>query len=143
MLADCINDSLLKGSFPDSLKLGNTTPVCKKDEPTDKGNYRLESVLPQLLKIFERLIYDQQIFGAISEQCAAWFQKSSFHSICSISFHSKCSSLLQEQQNELHRLGFVGTILMDLSKTCDCLPHDLLIAKFEAYSIGKSGLNFY
>ena len=31
---------------------------------------------------------------------------------------------------------------MDLSKTYECLPHDLMIAKFEAYGIGKSGLNF-
>ena len=30
---------------------------------------------------------------------------------------------------------------MDLSKAYDCLPHDLLIAKFGAYSIGKPGLN--
>ena len=49
MLRDCINDSLLKGSFPDSLKLGNISPVHKKDEPTDKENYRRVSVLPLLL----------------------------------------------------------------------------------------------
>ena len=30
MLTDCINDSLLKGTFPDSLKLENITPVHKK-----------------------------------------------------------------------------------------------------------------
>ena len=46
-----------------------------------------------------------------------------------------------ELDNELDKSGFVGTILMDLSKAYDCLPHDLLIAKFEAYGIGKSGLN--
>ena len=30
---------------------------------------------------------------------------------------------------------------MDLFKAYDCLSHDFLIAKFEAYGIGKSGLN--
>ena len=30
---------------------------------------------------------------------------------------------------------------MDLSKAYECLPHDLLIAKFEAYDIDKSDLN--
>ena len=30
---------------------------------------------------------------------------------------------------------------MDLPKAYDHLPHDLLIAKLEAYDIGKSGLN--
>ena len=59
MLRDCINDCLLKGLFPDSLKLANITPVHRKDEPTDKENYRPVSVLPLLSKIFERLIYDQ------------------------------------------------------------------------------------
>ena len=30
---------------------------------------------------------------------------------------------------------------MDLSKAYDCLPHDLLVAKFEAYGMYKTGLN--
>ena len=59
MLRHCINGSLSKGSFPDSLKLGNITPVHKKGQPTGKENYRPVSVLPLLSKFFERLIYDQ------------------------------------------------------------------------------------
>ena len=59
MLKDCINDCLLKGSFPDRLNFGNITPVHKKDEPTDKENYRRVIDLPLLSKVFERLIYDQ------------------------------------------------------------------------------------
>ena len=127
---------LLKGSFPDSLKLANITPVHKKDEPTDKENYRPVSVLPLLSKIFERLIYDQlnEYLDQYLNSLLCGFRKA--HSTQHALFR-----LLQEWQNELDKSGFVGTILMDLSKAYDCLPHDLLIAKFEAYDIGKSGLN--
>ena len=33
---------------------------------------------------------------------------------------------------KLDKYGFVGKILMDLSKTYDSLPHYLLVAKFDA-----------
>ena len=49
--------------------------------------------------------------------------------------------LLQQWQNELDNSGLVGTILMDLSKVYGCLPHDLIIAKFEAYGLSKSSLS--
>ena len=49
--------------------------------------------------------------------------------------------LLQEWQNKLDKSGFVGTILMVLFKFYHCLPHDLLITKYEAYGIGKLGWN--
>ena len=41
MLTDCINDAIVgENIFPDSLKFGNITPVHKKDEITNKENYR-------------------------------------------------------------------------------------------------------
>ena len=48
--------------------------------------------------------------------------------------------LLQRWQKELDNPGLVGTILMELSKAYECLPHDLVIAKFETYDLGKSSL---
>ena len=35
----------------------------------------------------------------------------------------------------LDNSGVVGTILMDLSKTFDCLPHELIVAKLHAYGV--------
>ena len=42
--------------------------------------------------------------------------------------------------SELDNSGFIGTILMDLSKAYDCLPHDLIISKFESYGLSKNSL---
>ena len=41
---------------------------------------------------------------------------------------------------KLDQSGFVGTIFTDLSKVYDCLPHELLIAKLEAYSLDMASL---
>ena len=48
--------------------------------------------------------------------------------------------LLQSWQKELDEKGMVATVLMDLSKAYDCIPHDLLIAKLNAYGIDSVGL---
>ena len=39
----------------------------------------------------------------------------------------------------LDEKGMVATVLMDLSKAYDCIPHDLLIAKLSAYGIDSVG----
>ena len=49
-------------------------------------------------------------------------------------------NLLHSWQKELNNSGFIGTIIMDLSKAYDCLPHDLIIATFEAYGLSKNSL---
>ena len=51
-------------------------------------------------------------------------------------------NMINNWQKVLKKKGKVGAILMDLSKAFDCLPHDLLIAKLEAYGFGKDSLKF-
>ena len=50
--------------------------------------------------------------------------------------------LLQKFQKEFDSGRFIGTTLLDLSKAFDCLRHDFLRVKLEAYGLGNGSLNF-
>ena len=57
-LTNCINQSIVSGKFPDSLKLENTSPVYKAIDPLDKEITDL-SVSFLSGQIYERLIFHQ------------------------------------------------------------------------------------
>ena len=48
-----------ESSFPDDLKLADITPIFKKEDSLNKENHRPVSILPQLSKVSERIIYIQ------------------------------------------------------------------------------------
>ena len=49
---------------------------------------------------------------------------------------------LEKVKMGLDNKKFAGAILMDLAKAFDCLNHELLIAKLDAYGLGRSALEF-
>ena len=51
--------------------------------------------------------------------------------------------LIEEWIEKLDKGCFAGAILMDLSKASDCIPHDLLIAKLNAYGFDRKSLVFF
>ena len=127
---------MINGKFPVTLKNANVIPVHKKDDPTDNTNFQPVSVLPLLSKVFERVSYNQlgKYMNTFLNKLLCRFREA--HSTQHDLF-----KLLQQCQKELDNSGLVGTILMDLSKAYGCLPHDLIIAKLEAYGLSKSSLS--
>ena len=58
-ILDYVTKSISSSTFPSILKLADIIPVYKKDSRYEKSNYRPTSVLPNLSKIFENVLYDQ------------------------------------------------------------------------------------
>jgi hypothetical protein len=56
-LSKLIDVFMESGTFPNSLKIANVTPILKKGDPQILENYRPISLLPIFGKIFEKIIY--------------------------------------------------------------------------------------
>ena len=51
-------------------------------------------------------------------------------------------NLIEKFKRVLDKKGYASAILMDLSKAFDCLDHELLLAKLDAYGFSKNALRF-
>ena len=135
VLTKCVNKSVETGHFPDSLKLANVAPVFKKEDPFDKSIYRPVSILPLLSKVYDKVIYNQlsDYSDRFLNNILCAFQKA--HNTQHALF-----KLHQSWKQVLGNGGFTGTILMDLSKAYDYIPHNLLIVKLKCYGVDKTSL---
>ena len=50
--------------------------------------------------------------------------------------------MIEQWRQSLDNGGHAGALLTDLSKAFDCIDHDLLIAKLNAYGLDSNSLNF-
>ena len=101
----------------------------------DKSNYRPISLLPTISKVFERIMANQILpyIETFLSKFLCGFRKghSTQHALL---------NMLRRWQHHLSKGNKVGALLMDLSKAFDCLSHELLIAKLEAYGFKSESL---
>ena len=124
VLCKWINNSLKTGTFPDPLKLAEIIPIHKREYPFDKDHYLPINILLLISKVFEKIIYSQvnsNIQQYLNPLLCGFRQG---HGTQRAFFR-----LLQAWQKELDESGYAEKVLMDLLKTYDCLPHDLMWPK--------------
>ena len=56
---EAINFAITENIFPEQLKMSEVIPLYKREDPLKKKNYRPVSLLPHVLKAFERINYKQ------------------------------------------------------------------------------------
>ena len=132
ILSEYFNVFMKEGVFPDVLKIGKITPIFKKGNPEDIGNYRPVSTLPIFGKLFEKVIYSRIYSFAQSQniinQNQFGFRKS--HSTSHAVNHS-----VKIIEDALSKHNHVLGIFIDLSKAFDTIDHDTLLAKLCRYGI--------
>ena len=121
--------------FPPDLKLANVTPVYKNKSKNSKDNYRPVSILSNIAKIYERCLYDQiqVFFESILSKYQCGFRRGYNAQHCLI-------TLIEKWKKSVDNGGAFGALFTDLSKAFDCLSHELLIAKLDAYGFDKNAL---
>ena len=112
-LANVINPPLVKGIFPDKLKIGKVILIYKTEDPSLFVNYRPISLLPNFSKFFEKVMYNcLGEFVEINEifyLCQFGFRENHSTSHTLIHLLNKISSAIDQRETT------VG-IFLDLSK---------------------------
>ena len=113
--------------FPSALILANITPVFKKASKNSKENYSPASILPDVLKIYERLLFRRinDYFKGLFFKYQCGFRQRFSAQYCLI-------AMLEKRKKSVKKGERFEALLTDLSKAFDCLPHDLITAKLNA-----------
>ena len=139
-MSSLVNESFVKGIFPNILKHATITPIFKGGNSALCNNYRPISVLSVFSKIFER---------AISTRITKFISKYSLLSDSQYGFvKGKCTQdallqFIEEIYDALNAKKYSAALYIDLRKAFDSVCHSILISKLEKYGIRGTALDWF
>ena len=134
------NISISTGIHPDLLKIAKTIPIYKKGSKLATGNYRPISLLSNLNKILEKLMFNR-IYKFLENKKCIYDLQFGFRSK-----HSTNHTLIQITENirkALDNKQYACGIFIDLQKAFDTVNHHILLDKLNYYGIRGTGNNWF
>ena len=122
--------------IPQQWKLGEISPVFKKDCCLTKTNFRPLTILPSLSKALKTLVHSR-----ISPYFEDIFHE---HVFAYRKYYGTDTALLcltEQWSKQLESHNIIGIVSMNLSKAFDTLPHDLILAKLKSYGAEDNTAN--
>ena len=135
-----INLSFSTGVHPELLKIANTIPVFKKGSRLTLSNYRPISLLSNINKIFEKVIFSRvykylEFYDCLYEKQFGFRKKhSTSHALISIT-----EQIREALDNNKIAVG----IFVDFQKAFDTVNHDILLSKLDHYGLRGNINNWF
>ena len=137
-LSIIFNISLQTGIHPYLLKIAKTIPIYKKGSKLNVGNYRAISLLSNLNKMFEKLMFNR-VYKFLEEQkCNLQFGFRKKHSTS----HARIE-IIENIRKALDDKKYVCGIFIDLQKAFDTVNHSVLFDKLNHYGIRGIGNSWF
>ena len=131
-LADLFNLSFSSGKFSSILKIAKVVPVYKKDSKLDYQNYCPISLLSNIEKILEKLMY-KHLYKFLDDNNIPYDLQFGFRQNLSTT-HALIN--LTENIRQALDQGKIGCgIFVDLQKAFDTVEYEVLLSKLDHYGV--------
>ena len=129
-LSKIINIAISTGVHPEKLKLVNAIPIFKKGSRLIISNYRPISLLSNLNKIFEKIMF-KRIYSFIEINKILYPLQFGFRTKHSTNHALVC--ITERIRNSLDNNKVACGVFVDLQKAFDTVNHEILLRKLNYY----------
>ena len=139
-LSEIFNVSLESSVFPPKMKIARIIPILKKDDSQDCNNYMSISLLPNISKLFEKLIKNRLSKFLGDNKCLFSRQ---------FGFRNKHSTnhalidLTETIRKALDDNEFSCGLFLNFKKAFDTVNHKILLKKLEHYGVRGHAIKWF